>query len=47
MIFKKNELLKQIGVQKVNFLIKFIDDSAWLCMEKLKKRSFETEKLNF
>ena len=23
--------------------MKFLDDSAWLCMEKLKKHSFETK----
>ena len=26
------------------FLMKFLDDSAWFCMEKLKKNSFETNK---
>ena len=26
------------------FLTKFLDYSAWLCMEKLKKHSFETKK---
>ena len=29
---------------KTDFLMKFIDDSAWLCLEKLKKRGFETNK---
>ena len=24
--------------------MKFLDDSAWFCMEKLKKHSFETNK---
>ena len=24
--------------------MKFLNDSAWLCMEKLKKHSFETKK---
>ena len=29
---------------KTDFLIKCLDDSAWLCMEKLKKHSVETKK---
>ena len=29
---------------KTDFLMKFLNDSAWLCMEKLKKHSFETNK---
>ena len=44
MICVKNELLKQIGHQKTELLMKFLNDSAWLCMEKLKKHSFETNK---
>ena len=30
-------------VIKIDYLIKFLDGSAWLCMEKLKKYSFETK----
>ena len=29
---------------KTDFLIKLLNDSAWFCMEKLKKHSFETPK---
>ena len=44
MIFKKNELLEKNRWSKIDFLIKFPDDSAWFCMEKLNKHSFETNK---
>ena len=27
------------------FLMKFLNDSAWFCMEKLEKHSFETQNL--
>ena len=30
---------------QIGFLMKFLDDSAWLCMEKLKKHVSETKKL--
>ena len=30
---------------KIDFLTKFLDDSAWFCVEKLKKHGFETKKL--
>ena len=30
---------------KTDCLMKFLDDSAWFCMEKLKKHNFETKKL--
>ena len=43
-IFKKNELLKKHRRSKIDLLMKFLDDSAWFCMEKLKKHSFETKK---
>ena len=43
-IFEKNVLRKQIDF-KIELLTKFLDDSAWLCVEKLKKHSFETTKL--
>ena len=46
MIFKKSQLLKKRGDTKADFLIKFLDDSAWFCMEKLKKHSFETKQPN-
>ena len=29
---------------QTEFLTKFPDDSAWLCVEKLKKHGFETKK---
>ena len=32
---------------KTDFLIKFLNDSAWFCMEKLPKHSFETKNLKF
>ena len=31
---------------KTDFLIRILNDSAWFCMEKLKKHSFETKKQN-
>ena len=44
MIFEKNVLhKKQIGFN-ILFLAKFLDDSAWFCVEKLKKHVFETNK---
>ena len=42
-IFEKNVLRKQISFN-IEFLMNFRDDSAWLCMEKLKKHSFEAKK---
>ena len=30
---------------KNEFLTKFLNDSAWFCVEKLKKQGFETQKL--
>ena len=30
---------------KTDFIMKFPDDSAWLCMEKLKKHRFEIKNL--
>ena len=30
---------------RTKFLKKFLDDSAWFCVERLKKHSFETKKL--
>ena len=30
---------------KTEFLTKFLNDSAWFCVEKLKKHGFETKKL--
>ena len=33
-IFLKNELLKKIGVQKTDFFMKCLDDSAWFCVEE-------------
>ena len=32
---------------KISFLVKFLNEFAWLCMEKLKKHSFETKNSNF
>ena len=44
MIIEKNELLKKQKWSKTDFLIEFLHDSEWFCMEKLKKHSFETKK---
>ena len=46
MIFKKNELLRK-WVFKNCFLMKFLDDSAWLCMEKLKNAALNPIQLRF
>ena len=43
MTFEKNVSGKKSD-PKLNLLTKFLDDSAWFCMEKLKKHSFETQK---
>ena len=32
---------------KTDLLMTFLNDSAWFCMEKLKKHSFETQKPKF
>ena len=46
MIFEKKRLRKtKIGF-KIQFLTKFLDDSAWFCVERLKKHSFETKNQN-
>ena len=41
MCYVKSE--KQIGF-KVDFLRKIIDDSAWFCVEKLKKHGFDIKR---
>ena len=42
-IFDKQVLGKTIGF-KIEFLTTNLNDSAWFCIEKLKKHSFETKK---
>ena len=41
--WRKNSYLKN-RCSKTDFLIKFLDGSAWFCMEKLKKHISETPK---
>ena len=35
--------MEEHRLSKIDCLMKFLNDSAWLCMEKLKKHSFETK----
>ena len=41
---KKCMLRKQKCGFKIMFLTKFLNDSAWFCVEKLKKHGFEINK---
>ena len=42
--FEKHMLRLKIGFI-IEFLTKCLDDSAWFCVEKLKKHFFETDEL--
>ena len=42
-ISEKKELLKENKKSKIDLLMEFLDNSAWFCMEKLKKHSSETQ----
>ena len=39
--FEEKNIMEQNMWSEIDFSIKFLDDSAWFCMEKLKKHSFD------
>ena len=43
---KKQKIRKKESVWKIDFLTEFLNDSAWFCVEKLKKHGFETPNRN-
>ena len=41
--FEEKLVMGKIGNQKLIFLITFLDDAAWFCMEKLKTQFLQKE----